>query len=234
MKLSVIIPVYNEQSTISKIIKKIRLLKNINIELIVIDDCSNDNTREILKSKSLNSLIDKIIYLSQNKGKGYACRKGIENSSGELIIIQDADLEYDPFNYHKLIKPFKNKNVQVVYGSRVIPGGKREIPKSFIFKLTYLANYLLTALSNFLNKQNLTDAHTCYKIFNSKLLKSIKLQEDRFCFCPEITAKISKKKIKIIEVPIDYYARTYKEGKKISFKDAILSLYAVVKYNIKE
>ncbi len=232
MKLSVIIPVYNEQNTIAEIIKKVRNLKDINIELIVIEDYSYDNTRKILKSDNVKNLIDKIIFLDQNNGKGYACRKGIELASGDLTIIQDADLEYDPKNYHNLIKPFKNKKIQVVYGSRVLPGGQREIPKHFIFRLTYVANYFLTTLSNILNKQKLTDAHTCYKVFNTKLLKSIKLNENRFCFCPEITAKISKKQIKIFEVPIDYYARTYKDGKKISLKDAILSLYAVFRYNI--
>tara|TARA_B100001059_G_C17821833_1_gene578775 strand:+ start:1689 stop:2393 length:705 start_codon:yes stop_codon:yes gene_type:complete len=232
MKISVIIPVFNEEKTISTIIKKIKNLKNLDIELIVIDDCSTDKTRKLIDDNNISSLIDKKIFLKSNFGKGFACRKGIEAATGDLILIQDADLEYDPNDYYKLINPFKDENIKVVYGSRVLPGSKKIVPKSLLFKFTAIANFFLTKLSNLLNNQKLTDAHTCYKVFKSEVIKKINLIENGFCFCPEVTAKISKEKIIIHEIPINYIARTYKEGKKISFKDGILSFYAIIRYNI--
>ena len=228
MKLSVIMPVYNEESTISKIIKKIRLLKNIDIELIVIDDFSNDNTRKILKSKSLNLLIDKIIFLDQNKGKGYACRKGIENSSGELIIVQDADLEYDPEEYPNMINPIVDNKADIVYGSR-FKGGQ---PHRVVYFWHRVGNGFLTLLSNIFTDLNLSDMETCYKAFKSEIIKNIRIEEKRFGFEPEITAKVARKRFRIYEVGISYYGRTYEEGKKIGWRDGIRAIWCIIKYNL--
>jgi len=231
MILSIIIPIYNEEKTIYEILCKINEISEIQKEIIVIDDGSSDNTKNILKTKCQN-LYTKEIFLEKNYGKGYACRKGIAESTGDIILIQDADLEYNPKDYKKLIFPIMEKKCEVVYGSRVLPGAKRVRPKKFIIQLSKIANHFLTALSNFLNKQNLTDAHTCYKAFDKKILKKINLVENGFNFCPEITAKVSKLKIKIFEVPIEYHGRSHKDGKKIKVIDGFKAVYAVIKYNI--
>jgi glycosyltransferase involved in cell wall biosynthesis len=231
MMLSIVIPVYNEEKTIFEILEKISKQENIKKEVILVDDGSNDNSRNII-SNNCKHLIDQIIFLDNNYGKGYACRIGIQKSKGDVIIIQDADLEYNPENYHKLLIPIINKETKVVYGSRVLKGGERTRPKNIIIWLSKLANYFLTFLSNLLNGQNLTDAHTCYKLITRDVIENIKLVENGFNFCPELTAKISKKKNKIIEIPIDYYGRTHSEGKKISIKDGFSAIYATIKYNI--
>jgi glycosyltransferase involved in cell wall biosynthesis len=230
MKLSIIIPVFNEEKTILKILKKINSLDKINKEIIVVDDGSTDNSKSKIENECLD-LIDKNIFLDKNYGKGYACRKGIENSTGDIILIQDADLEYDPNNYYRLLEPIRNNIAKVVYGSRIMPGSNTVDNKRFNLHYKF-GNFFLTKLSNILNKQNLTDAHTCYKVFKADIIKSISLKEDNFNFCPEVTAKISKLKIKIYEVPIDYYGRTHKEGKKIGFKDGLNAIYANIKYNL--
>ena len=231
MILSIIIPIYNEEKTIYEILCKINEISEIQKEIIVIDDGSSDNTKNILKTKCQN-LYTKEIFLEKKYGKGYACRKGIAESTGDIILIQDADLEYNPKDYKKLIFPIMEKKCEVVYGSRVLPGAKRVRPKKFIIQLSKIANHFLTALSNFLNKQNLTDAHTCYKAFDKKILNKINLVENGFNFCPEITAKVSKLKIKIFEVPIEYHGRSHKDGKKIKIIDGFKAVYAVIKYNI--
>jgi len=231
MLISVIIPVYNEEAYIKEILIKINKINKLKKEVIVINDGSNDNTSNILKSEC-PGLYTKLIDNKKNMGKGYACRLGIEHSTGDIIIIQDADLEYNPENYYKLIEPIEKKISKVVYGSRVLEGGTRKRPTTFDFKVRIFANIFLTYLSNLMNKQNLTDAHTCYKVFSSDVLKKIKLFENGFCFCPEVTAKISKLGEKIIEVPIDYHGRTHKEGKKIKFTDGFKALLSIIKYNL--
>lgn len=227
--VSIIIPVYNEQNLIKKLLKKVNAVKNIKKEIIIINDGSSDNTREILKSECQN-LFDKLIDCKKNKGKGYACRLGIKKAKGQIIIIQDGDLEYNPKNYTRLIKPILHNKSKVVYGSRVLKGAKRTRPKTLSFAIRIFANHFLTFLSNILNNQNLTDAHTCYKVFLSKDIKKIDLQEDGFNFCPEITTKISKLNLNIVEVPIDYYGRTVDEGKKIQFLDGFRAIYCLFRY----
>ncbi len=226
VKLSIIIPVYNEKKTINKILNKIHKLKEINKEIIVVDDGSNDGTREVLK-KNKNK-INKLIYHKKNKGKGAAIKTAQKIVSGNVVIIQDADLEYDPIDYKKLLK-FIYKGYKVVYGSRVL-GKNRYLLSNFSSLMRIFYNHVLTILSNILNNQNLTDAHTCYKMFTSKVFKKIKLNENDFSFCPEITTKIGLKKIKIIEVPIKYSGRTYQDGKKITYVDGIKAIRSLFKY----
>ena len=230
MLVSIIIPVYNEKISIKKILLRINNNKKINKEIIIVDDYSTDGTIDILKKNK--KLYSKIIFLNKNYGKGYALRKGFAIAKGDIIIIQDADLEYDPQDYNKLISPIINSNKNVVYGSRVLPGGLRSRPKTIDTIIRMMANHFLTFLSNLLNKQNLTDAHTCYKVFKSDLLKKIKLEENGFNFCPEFTAKISQLGIKILEVPINYNGRTHQEGKKIYFIDGLRAISAILKYNL--
>lgn len=230
MLVSIIIPVYNERISIKKILLRINSNKKINKEIIIVDDYSTDGTVEILKKNK--ELYSKIIFLKKNYGKGYALRKGFAIAKGDIILIQDADLEYDPKDYNKLLSPIINSNKNVVYGSRVLPGGLRSRPKTIDTIIRMMANHFLTFLSNLLNKQNLTDAHTCYKVFKSNLLKKIKLEENGFNFCPEFTAKISQLGIKILEVPINYNGRTHQEGKKIYFIDGLRAISAILKYNL--
>ena len=225
--LSVLIPCYNEKDTIELIIDKILNLKNIDKEIIIIDDNSIDGTKDILKNKIENK-VSKIIYNEANKGKGYCIKKGIEISTGDIVLIQDADLEYDPKEYEKLINPIKNGHADVVYGSRFI--GSEE--KRILFFWHTVANKMLTLLSNMFTNLNLTDMETCYKVFKSDLVKKIDLQEKGFGFDPEITAKISKLKPRIYEVGISYFGRTYDQGKKIGLKDAFIVLKCIIKYNL--
>lgn len=227
--LSVVIPVYNEEKSIKKLLKKVNLVRNIKKEIIVINDGSSDKTYQLLK-KECKNLFDKLVSYKNNKGKGFACRQGIKKAKGDIIIIQDADLEYNPNNFSRLIKPIINDKYKVVYGSRVLKGGKRVRPKTVGFAVRIFANHFLTYLSNILNNQNLTDAHTCYKVFSSEVIKKIKLKENGFNFCPEVTTKISKLKIQIKEVPIDYYGRTIEEGKKIQFIDGFRAISCLFKY----
>ena len=224
--LSIIIPVYNETRTIEKILNKIIKLK-LDKQIIIVDDNSTDGTKiKILKYKKK---VDKIIFHKTNLGKGAAIRSAQKFVKKEYVIIQDADLEYDPKDYKKLLKPFlKNKN-QVVYGSRVLGKSRYKI-KNFTSLSRVFFNHLLTILSNFINQQNLTDAHTCYKVFPRNLFKNIKLCENRFAFCPEVTTKVSNLNIIINEVPISYKGRSYKEGKKISYIDGIQAIIALFKY----
>ena len=227
--LSVIIPVYNEEKTIKKILQKVNQIK-LDLEVIVINDGSNDSTYEILQNN--RDLFEKIISYKENKGKGYACRQGIKEATGIYLVIQDADLEYNPYNLYDLYnKISENIETDVVYGSRVLKGGVNVKPPGLRHYFSKFANFLLTLISNFLNGQRLTDAHTCYKMFKTKVIKSLNLKENGFAFCPEVTAKISKQGVKIHECPIDYFGRNYNEGKKIKLKDAFGALFALVKYN---
>ncbi|MDC0901294.1 glycosyltransferase family 2 protein [Candidatus Pelagibacter sp.] len=227
MKLSIIIPCFNELSTIEEIISNVKNEKNYSKEIIVIDDGSTDGTRDILKNKFLDK-VDHIIYNDKNHGKGYSIRKGIKLASGDILIIQDADLEYDPSDYSKLVEPIKNGYADVVYGSRFVGTDQKRV-------LNYwhsLGNYWLTLLSNMLTNINLTDMEVCYKAFKSEHIKKIELKENRFGFEPEITAKIAKKKLRVYEVGIKYFGRTYNEGKKIGWKDGISAIRCIIFYNL--
>ena len=227
MKLTVIIPVYNEENTIEKLIRKVIGTK-LNLQIIVVDDCSTDRTNLILKENCINS-IDNLILHKENKGKGAAIQSAQSKVKGDYVIIQDADLEYDPNEYVNLIKPLQNNEFRVVYGSRVIGRNRYKI-KNFTSVFRVFANHILTIFSNLINSQNLTDAHTCYKVFESNLFKNIKLEENGFSFCPEITTKISNLNLKIKELPINYNGRSYKEGKKIKFYDGLEAIFAIIKY----
>jgi glycosyltransferase involved in cell wall biosynthesis len=233
-KLSIVIPAYNEGLTIHKILNKIiavELLNNISKEIIVVNDCSKDNTEEsIQKYISDNPRLDLQYYKHEvNKGKGAAIHTGIKVASGDCIIIQDADLEYDPNEYNILIKPVLDGFADVVYGSRFLGGN----PHRVLFFWHTIGNKMLTFFSNLFSNLNLTDMETCYKLFKSDLVKNIKLKESRFGFEPEVTQKIAKiKGIRIYEVGISYYGRTYQEGKKISWKDGFRALYCIIRYGL--
>ena len=226
MKLSIIIPCYNEQNTIKEIVNKIISQPNIDKEIIVVDDFSEDKTRDILENE-LKGSVHKIVLNDKNYGKGYSIRKGIENSSGDYILIQDADLEYDPSDYKKLLKPIIDGFADVVYGSRFLGSSERRV----LYFWHTVGNKFLTLFSNMLSNLNLTDMEVGYKVFKSSLLKEINLKEDRFGFEPEITAKIAKKNIKIYEVGVKYFGRKYSEGKKITWKDGFSAIRCIIKYN---
>tara|TARA_B100000787_G_scaffold112591_1_gene83855 strand:+ start:6093 stop:6791 length:699 start_codon:yes stop_codon:yes gene_type:complete len=227
IKLTIIIPVYNEIKTIEKLIKKI-LKINIKKQLIIVDDGSSDGTEHVL-AKYKNK-IDKLIFHKKNLGKGAAIKSGQKYVKGKYIGIQDADLEYDPKDLKKIVNEMYRKNLKVMYGSRVLKKNKFKNTQSFTHVVRIWGNILLTKASNFLNKQKLTDAHTCYKVFDSKIFKKIKLKEKGFSFCPEITTKISMMNINIEEFPINYIGRTYEEGKKITAFDGLDALYVLAKY----
>ncbi len=226
MKISIIIPCFNEFKTISTILDKIKNLTGFDKEIIIIDDFSTDGTREILQKIKLTNEI-KVIFNEKNYGKGYCVKKGIEKSSSEIIIIQDADLEYEPTDIPKLINPIKDGNADVVYGSRF--SGSEE--KRVLFYWHSIGNKFLTTLSNIFTNLNLTDMECCYKAFKSSVIKDINLKENRFGFEPEITAKISKKDLKIYEVGIKYFGRKYSEGKKITWIDGFRAIYCIIFYS---
>ena len=225
--ITIIIPCYNEVKTIEIIVNKILKLNKYEFEIIIVDDYSIDGTREILKDK-LSNKVSLIIYNEKNYGKGYCIKKGIEQSNGNIILIQDADLEYDPQDYPKLINPIINNYADVVYGSRFIGGDEKRV----LFFWHTVANKILTLISNIFSNLNLTDMECGYKVFRSEVLKKITLNQNRFGFEPEITAKISKMNIRIFEVGVSYFGRTYSEGKKITYKDAFNALYCIIRYNI--
>jgi glycosyltransferase involved in cell wall biosynthesis len=225
--ITIIIPCYNEVRTIEIIVNKILKLNKYEFEIIIVDDYSIDGTREILKDK-LSNKVSLIIYNEKNYGKGYCIKKGIERSNGNIILIQDADLEYDPQDYPKLINPIINNYADVVYGSRFVGGDEKRV----LFFWHTVANKILTLISNIFSNLNLTDMECGYKVFRSEVLKKITLNQNRFGFEPEITAKISKMNIRIFEVGVSYFGRTYSEGKKITYKDAFNALYCIIRYNI--
>ena len=228
MILSVIIPCYNEENTILQILEKVNLQKkNLEIEIIICDDGSSDNTVHNLKKNP--QLYDKLIENKVNLGKGSAIISARPYIKGDILIIQDADLEYDPSDYKKLIEPIINHKSQVVYGSRVLKNGRYK-NKSFTSLFRIFCNHILTIISNIINKQKLTDAHTCYKVFKIDVFNKFFLKEKGFNFCPEITTKLSNSGIEILEVPISYYGRTYDEGKKIRFIDGLIALLTIIKY----
>ena len=227
MKLSVIIPCYNEQSTIRHIIDAVTASPVAALEIIIVDDYSTDGTREILRSE-LADRVNAVIYHERNCGKGAALRTGIAAATGDYVIIQDADLEYNPQEYPLLLEPLLNGKADVVFGSRFM-GGK---PHRVLYFLHSLGNRFLTTLSNMFTDLNLTDMETCYKMFRRDIIQSIPIEEDRFGFEPEITAKIARKRCKIYEVGISYSGRTYQEGKKIGWKDGFRAIYCILKYNL--
>ena len=232
-KLSVVIPCYNEKQTIGAILKKvIQSLQNykfLNYEILIIDDHSKDGTVEILKNISQEEKIN-VYFHERNLGKGAAIQTALHYVTGDLIIIQDADLEYDPFDYNKLLLPFFETNADVVYGSRFLGGGKYV---RIHFFWHYIANKILTFICNLFINLNLTDMETGYKVFKTGALKDISLKEKTFSFEPEVTIKLSKKKYKFFEVPITYNGRSYQEGKKIGLKDAFIALKTIILYSLK-
>ena len=248
MKLSVVIPVYNERPFIAEILRRVQAvhLKDIDVEIIVVDDCSTDGTREYLEeiaeanlNKGLNLLktfgantkpfskIVKILFQERNQGKGAALRRGFKEITGDVVIVQDADLEYDPSEYPKLLDPFLRGVADVVYGSRFLGG-----PHRVLYFWHYIGNKVLTLLSNMLTDLNLTDMETCYKVFRRDVLREFDIKQNRFGFEAEITAKISKKQYRIYETPISYYGRTYAEGKKIGWMDGLKAIYCIIRYNL--
>ena len=226
-KLTFIIPVYNEIKTIEKLIKKILKL-NIKKQIIIIDDGSNDGTERILRK--YKNLLDKLIIHKKNLGKGAAIKSGQKYVKGKYVAIQDADLEYNPNDLKKIINEMDKKNLKVMYGSRVLNKNTFQNTQNFTHILRIWGNIFLTIISNFFNSQKLTDAHTCYKVFDSRIFKKIKLKEKGFSFCPEITTKISLMNIDIEEFPINYNGRTYNQGKKITAFDGLDALYVLLKY----
>lgn len=233
-KLSIVIPVYNEGKTINFILDKVlntELISNIEKEIIIVNDCSTDDTDIVLRDYINNHLQTNILYFKHdiNQGKGAALRTGIKQAKGDYLIIQDADLEYDPADYNTLIKPVIDGYADVVYGSRFM-GGK---PHRILFFWHSVGNKLLTFLSNMFSNLNLTDMETCYKLFRTDIIQNIKIKENRFGFEPEITIKISRiPNIRIYEVGIAYYGRTFQEGKKINWKDGMRAIYCIFKYGI--
>ena len=225
-KLSIVIPIYNEAEHLEEILRQIEAVDiGMEKELILVDDCSTDGTRDILErlqNSQDNSV--KIFYHEVNRGKGATLRTGFQHITGDITLIQDADLEYDPQDYPKLLKPILDNEANVVYGSRFMEGRQQGLLRS------YLANRFLTSLSNFVNGTNITDMETCYKVIKTDILKDITLHSDRFGFEPEITAKLAKRKCKIVDVPISYRGRDYHEGKTVSWKDGVAAIFHIIRF----
>jgi glycosyltransferase involved in cell wall biosynthesis len=227
MKVSIVIPCYNERNTIEQIVAAVRLAPVENKEIIVVDDGSQDGTQVLLKER-LSSMVDRIIYHSTNLGKGAALRSGFAAATGDIILVQDADLEYSPEDYPAVLAPLISGKADAVFGSRFL-GGR---PHRVLFFWHMVGNKFLTLLSNMFTNLNLTDMETGYKAFKAPLIKSIQIEEDRFGVEPEIIAKLARTECRIYEVGISYNGRTYREGKKISWKDGVRAIYAIVRYNL--
>jgi glycosyltransferase involved in cell wall biosynthesis len=227
MKLSVIIPCYNEVATIEAIVAAVRRAPWPDIEIIVVDDASTDGTRDKLQG-ALAARIDRVELHAVNQGKGAALRSGIRLATGDVVIIQDADLEYDPTQYPRLLAPIAEDRADVVFGSRFM-GAE---PHRVLYFWHRMGNGLLTLLSNMCTNLNLTDMETCYKVFRREIIQAIPIEENRFGFEPEITAKVARMGVRIYEVGISYYGRTYAEGKKIGYKDGLRAIYCILKYNL--
>jgi glycosyltransferase involved in cell wall biosynthesis len=227
MKLSIVIPVYNEAATISEIVSLVRSVEvGMEKEILLVDDCSRDGTLDVLKALCAEHADLKVLFHEQNQGKGAALRTGFAAATGDIVLIQDADLEYDPQEYPRLLQPILQGHADVVYGSRFLGGGAHRV----VYYWHYLGNRLLTTLSNMTTNLNLTDMEVCYKVFKREVIQRLSLKENRFGFEVEITAKIARQKLKIYEVPISYYGRDYAEGKKIGWKDGFSAFRCIVKY----
>lgn len=226
MKLSVVIPCFNEVGTIQQVVNAVRNSPVQNTEIIIVDDGSTDGTRQFLE-RQISPQVDQVIYHPKNRGKGAALRTGFAAATGDIVIVQDADLEYDPQEFPLLIGPIVSGKADVVFGSRFQGGG----PHRVVYYWHMVGNKFLTTLSNMCTNINLTDMETCYKAFRREIIQSIRIQENRFGFEPEITAKVAKLNCRIYEVGISYYGRTYKEGKKIGWKDGFRAIYCILKYN---
>ena len=227
MKLSVIIPCYNEVTTIVEIVQRLKAIDVHDMEIIVVDDASSDGTRDILET-DIKPFVDKIIYHETNMGKGAALRTGFKEAIGDIVVVQDADLEYDPRNIPDMLKLILDDKADVVFGSRFMGGN----PHRVLYFWHYLGNKLLTILSNIFTNINLSDMETCYKMFRREIIQDIVIKENRFGFEPEITAKIARANYRIYEIGISYYGRTYAEGKKIGWKDGFRAIYCILKYNL--
>ncbi|HUJ19303.1 MAG TPA: glycosyltransferase family 2 protein [Nitrospirota bacterium] len=225
MKLSVVIPVYNEKTTIEQLVDRVKAVK-VPKEIIIVDDCSCDGTREIIRGLA-DDMVSVVLH-QRNMGKGAALRTGLRHATGDIVVIQDADLEYDPGQYPKLIQPILEGKADVVFGSRFVTGDYRRV----LFFWHMVGNKFLTLLSNMLSNMTLTDMETCYKAFKREIFDKISIEENRFGFEPEITAKIAKLKLRVYETGISYAGRTYAEGKKISWKDGFSALRCIIKYNL--
>ena len=226
MKLSIIIPCYNEENTIKVIVEKVLKFSLYDKEIIIVDDCSTDQSRKIIKNLAEDTSIIKYFFLDKNLGKGAALNKGFKEANGDIILIQDADLEYDPKDYPILIKPFIETDADVVYGSRFLGG---EYVRLHFF-WHFLANKFLTIVTNVVTNLNMSDMETGYKVFKKNVINSLEIKEKSFGVEPEITVKLAKKKFVFYEVPISYRGRSYEEGKKITLKDAFIALYCIIKY----
>jgi glycosyltransferase involved in cell wall biosynthesis len=243
MKLSVVIPVYNERRTIEELLRRVQSVE-LDKEIVVVDDASSDGTREFLMGLAAEAEAGaatpilqgcyelpthnlKLCFLPENRGKGAAIRLGFDQATGDVLVVQDADLEYDPNEYEKLLAPIRAGQADVVFGSRFLGG-----PHRVLFFWHYVGNKLLTLLSNMTTNLNLTDMETCYKMFRREVLASINLREDRFGFEPEFTAKVARNNFRVFEVPISYYGRTYAEGKKINWRDGVAALGCIVRYGL--
>ena len=227
-QLSVVIPCYNERTTLGPLLDRVRASGVGDLEIVVVDDCSTDGTRELLQS-GLEKQADRVIYHDRNQGKGAALRTGFAAATGEIVLVQDADLEYDPKEYPRLLRPILDGQADVVFGSRFSGGEAHRV----LYFWHYLGNRFLTLLSNAMTNLNLTDMEVCYKAFRREVIERIRIEEDRFGFEPEITAKIARLGCRVFEVGISYSGRTYGEGKKIGWRDGVRAVWCILKYNLR-